>query len=89
MPAHQRGTRAHGKRLRLFVDGLLEVGDLEPQERGMIEARMTGSAGAWRCFTQATTLLSGCRAAPDCVTTKQDAPLKHVEFVHVVPARRW
>src|SRR5574337_2128571 len=31
------------KGLRLFVDGLLEIGDLDPQERGMIEARMSGS----------------------------------------------
>src|SRR5580698_9684629 len=77
------------KGLRLFVDGLLEVGDLEPQERGMIEARMTGSGRRLEdVLTQATTLLSGLsRCAGLVVTTKQDAPLKHVEFVHVGPGK--
>jgi heat-inducible transcriptional repressor len=77
------------KGLRLFVDGLLEVGDLEPQERGMIEARMTGSGRRLEdVLTQATTLLSGLsRCAGLVVTAKQDAPLKHVEFVHVGPGK--
>ncbi len=77
------------KGLRLFVDGLLEVGDLEPQERGMIEARMAGSGQRLEdMLTQATTLLSGLsRCAGLVVTAKQDAPLKHVEFVHVGPGK--
>jgi heat-inducible transcriptional repressor len=78
------------KGLRLFVDGLLEVGDLEPQERGMIEARMMGSGQRLEdVLTQATTLLSGLsRCAGLVVTAKQDqAPLKHVEFVHVGPGK--
>ncbi len=77
------------KGLRLFVDGLLEVGDLEPQERGIIEARMSGSGRRLEdVLTQATTLLSGLsRCAGLVVTAKQDAPLKHVEFVHVGPGR--
>jgi len=75
--------------LRLFVDGLLEVGDLEPQERGMIEARMSGSGRRLEdVLTQATTLLSGLsRCAGLVVTAKQDAALKHVEFVHVGPGK--
>ena len=32
------------KGLRLFVDGLLEIGELAPDERIAIEARMSGSA---------------------------------------------
>ena len=77
------------KGLRLFVDGLLEVGDLEPQERGMIEARMSGSGRRLEdMLTQATTLLSGLsRCAGLVVTAKQDAALKHVEFVHVGPGK--
>ncbi len=63
------------KGLRLFVDGLLEVGDLEPQERGMIEARMSGSGQRLEdVLTQATSLLSGLsRCAGLVVTAKQDA----------------
>jgi heat-inducible transcriptional repressor len=77
------------KGLRLFVDGLLEVGDLEPQERGIIEARMSGSGRRLEdVLTQATTLLSGLsRCAGLVVTAKQDAALKHVEFVHVGPGK--
>ncbi len=77
------------KGLRLFVDGLLEVGDLEPQERGIIEARMSGSGRRLEdVLTQATTLLSGLsRCAGLVVTAKQDAPLKHVEFVQVGPGK--
>lgn len=77
------------KGLRLFVDGLLEVGDLEPKERGIIEARMSGSGRRLEeVLTQATTLLSGLsRCAGLVVTAKQDAPLKHIEFVHVGPGK--
>ena len=78
------------KGLRLFVDGLLEVGDLEPQERRIIEARMTESGQRIEdVLTQATSLLSGLsRCAGLVVTAKQDqAPLKHVEFVHVGPGK--
>ncbi len=78
------------KGLRLFVDGLLEVGDLEPQERGMIEARMSGSGQRLEdVLTQATSLLSGLsRCAGLVVTAKQDsAALKHIEFVHVGPGK--
>ncbi len=78
------------KGLRLFVDGLLEVGDLEPQERRMIEARMMGSGQRLEdVLTQATSLLSGLsRCAGLMVTDKQDAAaLKHVEFVQVGPGK--
>ena len=77
------------KGLRLFVDGLLEVGDLDPAERGIIEARMSGTGrGVEDVLTQATTLLSGLsRCAGLVVTAKADAPLKHVEFVAVAPGK--
>jgi heat-inducible transcriptional repressor len=77
------------KGLRLFVDGLLEVGELAPDERVAIEARMSGSGrGVEDVLTQATTLLSGLsRCAGLVVTAKGDAALKHVEFVAVAPAK--
>ena len=77
------------KGLRLFVDGLLEIGELAPDERVAIEARMIGSGrGIEDVLTQATTLLSGLsRCAGLVVTAKQDAALKHVEFVAVAPGK--
>src|ERR1700730_11949359 len=48
------------KGLRLFVDGLLEIGDLSPDERGAIEARIASTGrGVEDVLTQATMMLSG------------------------------
>jgi heat-inducible transcriptional repressor len=76
--------------LRLFVDGLLEIGSLAPDERVQIEARINGSGrGIEEVLTQATTLLSGLsRCAGLVVAAKQDSSvLKHVEFVSVAPGK--
>ncbi len=77
------------KGLRLFVDGLLEIGQLAPDERVAIEARINGSGrGIEEVLTQATSLLSGLsRCAGLVVAAKQDAALKHVEFVAVAPGK--
>jgi heat-inducible transcriptional repressor len=75
--------------LRLFVDGMLQIGDLAPDERTAIEARMSGTGrGLEEVLTQAATLLSGLsRCAGLLVTEKQDALLKHVEFVPAAPGK--
>jgi heat-inducible transcriptional repressor len=78
------------KGLRLFVDGLLEIGDLDPRERSVIEDRMSGSGQRLEdVLTQATSMLSGLsRCAGLVVTAKQEtAVLKHVEFVQVGPGK--
>ena len=74
--------------LRLFVDGLLEIGELAPDERATIEARMTGELRIEDMLIQATQSLAGLsRCAGLVVTAKQDTPLKHVEFVAVRPGK--
>lgn len=77
------------KGLRLFVDGLLEIGELSPAERAAIEARVSGQArGLEDVLTQATMMLSGLsRCAGLVVAPKQDSALKHVEFVGVGPGK--
>jgi heat-inducible transcriptional repressor len=77
------------KGLRLFVDGLLEIGELAPDERIAIEARMSGSGRQIEdLLTQATQSLAGLsRCAGLMVTAKQDSALKHVEFVAVAPGK--
>ena len=77
------------KGLRLFVDGLLEIGELAPDERIAIEARMSGSGQRIEdVLTQATQRLAGLsRCAGLMLTAKQDAALKHVEFVSVAPGK--
>lgn len=75
--------------LRLFVDGMLEIGDLGSDERREIDAQATASGrGLEDMLTQATQMLSGLsRCAGLVVTAKQDAALKHVEFVAVAPGK--
>src|SRR5271165_4331759 len=44
--------------LRMFVDGLLEIGELAPEERATIEARITAAGrGVEDVLTQATMML--------------------------------
>lgn len=77
------------KGLRLFVDGLLEIGDLSPDERQTIEARVVRAGrGVEDVLTEATLMLSGLsHCAGLVVAPKQDSTLKHVEFVPVAPGR--
>ncbi|MEI9885602.1 MAG: heat-inducible transcriptional repressor HrcA [Rhizomicrobium sp.] len=88
-PHTSAGRAPTEKGLRLFVDGLLEVGELAPDERAAIEARMSGTGRALEdVLTQATSLLSGLsNCAGLLVSTKQDSPLKHVEFTAIGPGK--
>ena len=75
--------------LRLFVDGLLEIGELAPDERATIEARARLPwAGASNVLTQATMMLSGLsRCAGLIVAPKQDSALNTIQFVGVAPGK--
>jgi heat-inducible transcriptional repressor len=77
------------KGLRLFVDGLLEIGELAPGERASIEQRITGqNRGIEDVVTQATLMLSGLsRCAGLVVAPKLDSALKHIEFVNIGPGK--
>lgn len=69
--------------LRLFVDGLLEIGDLGEEERRQIEARLAGRGGSLQeALDEATSLLSGLTGGAGVVVTPvRDLGVKHVEFV--------
>jgi heat-inducible transcriptional repressor len=73
--------------LRLFVDGMLEVGDLTRDERAAIEDRISVTGRMPEdVLTQATSLLSGLsHCAGLVVTGKQEIPLRHFEFVPLSP----
>ena len=77
------------KGLRLFVDGMLQLGDLSSDERTAIEERLSRSGRPLEdVLGQAASLLSGLsHCAGLLVATKQDVPLKHIEFVAVGPGR--
>ena len=69
--------------LRLFVDGLLELGDITQEERLQMEERLAGrSRGLEEALGEATALLSGLAGGAGVVVTpSRDAGVKHVEFV--------
>jgi heat-inducible transcriptional repressor len=75
--------------LRMFVNGLLEVGALDAEERARIETMCRAAGHSMEgMLEQATTLLSGLsRCAGLVIAPKADAPVKHIEFVHLGPGR--
>lgn len=75
--------------LRLFVDALLQVGDLSDDERAGIEAQMTGSNQAVDdALAQVSQTLSGLsQCAGLVVAPKREARLKQLEFVPVAPGQ--
>jgi len=76
--------------LRLFVDGLLEIGDLTQDERRQIEAEIgvRRAKSVEQVLHEAGELISGLsHCAGVVLAEKQVARLKHVEFVPLDPAR--
>ena len=73
--------------LRLFVDGLLEIGDVSEAERNEIEACMASSGrhrGVDDYLAEAGEMLSGLsRCAGVVLAEKQSKTLRHVEFVNL------
>ena len=69
--------------LRLFIDGLLEVGDVAEEERRSIEARLHAHGRNYEdAMNEASSILSGLAGgAAVVVTPTRDAGVKHVEFV--------
>ncbi|MBC6441013.1 MAG: heat-inducible transcriptional repressor HrcA [Rhodospirillales bacterium] len=75
--------------LRLFVDGLLQLGDLAADERAAIKAACEDSGRAFEeVLASATGLLSGLsHHAGVVVAPKQESAFRHVEFVSLAPDR--
>ena len=75
--------------LKLFVDGILEVGDLSKEERRDIESRCAGSGASLEgLLEEATSALSGLsRCAGLVMAPTTDSPLRHIEIVSLSPGR--
>ena len=73
--------------LRLFVDGLLEVGDLAEEERRAIEARLMAHGRSIEdALNEASSILSGLAGGAGVVVApSREAGVKHVEFVALGP----
>lgn len=88
-PHHSAGRLPTERGLRMFVDGLLEIGDLTEDERASIELRcQQGGRSFPEMLERATEMLSGLsRAAGVVLAPKTEAPLKQVEFVDLGAGR--
>ena len=75
--------------LRLFVDGMMEVGNLTKKERNDIEIQCKSSGQEMdEILTKATSMLSGLsHCASMVLAPKKNTPLKHIEFVQIAPGR--
>ena len=69
--------------LRMFVDGLLEIGDLDDVDRQKIDATMTNNAqDVETALDRIGSALSGVTQGASLVLTpKHEAAIKHIEFV--------
>ncbi len=69
--------------LRLFVDGLMEVGDVGDSDRREIEQRLAGRGRSFEdMLNEASALLSGLAGGAGIVVAPvREAGVKHVEFV--------
>jgi heat-inducible transcriptional repressor len=75
--------------LRFFVDALMQIGDLNEDERRQIESRVAGAGKSVESvLTEASGLLSGLtHAAGVVLTAKSNVRLKNIEFVRLEPER--
>lgn len=76
--------------LRLFVDALLEVGDLTEEERKQIESQISYKPGKSieQLLAEASEMISGLSHCAGLVLAeKQVSRLKHIEFVPLEPGR--
>ena len=75
--------------LRMFVDGLLEVRDLDQTDRHALDQTVTSNAGDVQdVLDRVSTALSGVTQGASLVLTpKHEAAIKHVEFVSLGPDR--
>ena len=75
--------------LRMFVDGLLEIGEMNVADREKLNATVTDTAqNVDGMLDQIGSALSGITQGASLVLTpKQEAPIKHIEFVSLAEDR--
>ncbi len=76
--------------LRLFVDGMLETGNIAEDERRQIEAQLSGRRNkpVDQVLAEAGEMISGLsHCAGVVLSEKQDVRLKHIEFVPLEPGK--
>jgi heat-inducible transcriptional repressor len=84
-PHTSAGRLPTAEGLKLFVHGLLEVGDIADSDRMAIEIKCQSAGQSIESvLEQATGMLSGLsKCAGLVMAPKAQAPLRHIEFVHL------
>ncbi len=88
-PHTSAGRVPTDKGFQMFVQALLEVGDLSLQEKDMIERQGTISGGSvGQALEKIVQNLAGLtKCAGLVIAPKGEAKLKHIEFVYLAPQR--
>lgn len=75
--------------LRMFVDGLLEVGNLSAEDRAAIESSADENDSVGGLLDRVGSALSGITQGASLVLAPKNetAPIKHIEFVSLAPDR--
>ncbi len=75
--------------LRLYVDGLMEIGNITAEDKNAIEAQCrTAGSSMNMVFERATSMLSGLSSAASLIIApKTDKPLRHLQFVRLDSGR--
>jgi heat-inducible transcriptional repressor len=88
-PHTSAGRLPTDRGLRLFVDGLLQFGDLGEEDRETIDAALLSHGRSLQdTLAEASTMLSGLSSAAGLVLApKAEGALKHIEFVPLASGR--
>jgi len=88
-PHTSAGRRPTESGLRLFVDGLMEAGPVADADRAALEATLApgGSDPAVLLDRIGATLSRLTHGASLVLTPKEEAPVRHIEFVSLAPDR--
>lgn len=75
--------------LRMFVDGLLEVGTVASEDREVMDAALSkGEQDVTSLLDHVSATLSAVtKGASVVLAPKQEAPIRHIEFVSLAPGR--
>lgn len=74
--------------LRLFVDGVLEIGDISSEERTTIERSFDVDGDMPAVLDQASQVLSGLSQCASLIfAPKTNAGLRHLEFISLSPSK--
>ncbi|PTV95195.1 heat-inducible transcription repressor HrcA [Rhodobacter aestuarii] len=74
--------------LRMFVDGFMEVSEVQATDRAALEATLGGEADMGAALDRVGSALSGLTHGASLVLApKAEAPIRHIEFVSLAPDR--